>query len=76
MGRPVALSLELDQESKSYAYVHRAGCRDLRDPIPLGPIHALDDIGVIVSENTGWECDDAYPYISPCARAEFKGENQ
>jgi hypothetical protein len=64
----VRVELELDQSSKSYGFVHVAGCRDLRDPLPLGAVSSFADIGVIVGENTGWDCDDEYTSISPCAR--------
>lgn len=69
---PASLSIELDSGSKSYGYIHVAGCRDLKDPEPLGAIHSLVDVGVIVAECTGWECEDKYPLIAPCAKNAFK----
>jgi hypothetical protein len=69
--KPVSLAIELDQDSKGYAYLHLSGCRDLKDPEPIGPVHSLEDAGAIVAEFTGWDCEGEYPLISPCARKAF-----
>lgn len=65
------LAIELDQAiERNYGRVHRAGCRDLRDPEPIGDAETLAEIPALIEAATGWDAttDPAY-YIghrAPC----------
>lgn len=73
----VAAVIEMAGDGAGYGVVHLAGCRDVRDPLPLGAV-ACDlspgenDLGVIVAECTGWDCDEKYEALAPCFRDAHK----
>lgn len=64
---PASLVVEMG-DGPRYGYVHVAGCRDVRDPLPLGAIYSLADLGAIVSECTGWDCEDHYEAVAACVK--------
>jgi hypothetical protein len=63
------LAVELDQSTDGYGTVHRAGCRDLRDPEILGETDTRAGAAALLYDATGWEIDGpADVRFAPCAR--------
>ena len=64
------LSIEMDQSARGgngYAVVHRTGCRDLRDGMPIGSATSADEVNALVEDATGWEAGD-HAGLSPCVK--------
>lgn len=54
--------------SKGYGHIHKAGCRDLKDPESFECEPTQDAIDRAANDLTGWEEDEHYT-LSPCAKA-------
>lgn len=68
---PVELVIEMDDRDMSkYGTIHKAGCRDARDPEPIGSATHRDQVGGLANALTSWDDDPDQPYqwhIAPCA---------
>lgn len=67
----VDLVIEMDDSDISkYGVIHRAGCRDARDPEPLGSATTRVEAGELANAITSWDDNANEPYlwqIAPCA---------
>lgn len=59
------LAIEM-RDGPGYGKVHREGCRDLRDPEPIGEATSRDHISALAEDATGWE--DGHTGISACVK--------
>lgn len=62
----VRFAVEYSVESKSYGYIHAAGCQDLKDAGEFECEPTVDAIAEAADEE-GCGLMDTYP-LSPCAR--------
>lgn len=70
MTKPIALAIEMnDTSTAKYGVIHAAGCRDLRDPEPIGEASTIAEANQAADDTTGWEyvpTGDGYR-LAPCA---------
>lgn len=71
------LAIEMSDDNSGYGRIHKAGCRDLRDPEGLHLPHSedlseLSDVVAALSYSLGTEwtmtASEALGYMAPCAR--------
>jgi hypothetical protein len=64
------LAVEMSRlDERRYGHVHKAGCRDLRDPESMGEAATYDQARAAFEDMTGWDDD---PYFAPCVKLEGK----
>lgn len=63
-----ALVVEMwDINAAGYGSVHRAGCRHVRDGMPMGDAQTREQARNLFLDATGWELDDdEHPHYAPC----------
>jgi hypothetical protein len=66
-----SLAIEM-ADCKSYGHIHKAGCRDLRDPEPLGQATTTAQATQLAYDLTGWEADEDGFHFAPCARKSLR----
>lgn len=59
------LAIELDNGCIGYGKVHNSGCRDLRDPEPIGDATTWTHAARLFNDLTGWEDPPSY---APCVK--------
>jgi hypothetical protein len=63
---------EHPRDPRAYGKVHRAGCRDLRDPYPLGEAGSLAEVPALIEEATGWDAtaspEHYMRHVAPCVK--------
>jgi hypothetical protein len=62
------LAIELDDSVRGYGTVHRAGCRDLRDPELLGEWSTVAEVAAAIEDATGWERTAEEVVLAPCVK--------
>jgi hypothetical protein len=74
------LSIEMhDLHTDRYGVIHKDGCRDLTDGMPIGEACTLMAASMLADEQTGWDLmydllpeDRGNAYrVAPCARKEL-----
>jgi len=68
-----SLAIEM-ADGKSYGHIHKAGCRDLRDPEPLGEATTTAQATQLAYDLTGWEADEDGFHFAPCATKHLGGK--
>ena len=64
------LMIEMDQDARGrtgYAKIHKSGCRDLSDGMPIGSATHVSEINALVEDATGWE-DGDHGGLAPCVK--------
>lgn len=61
------LMIEMDDGEKGYAKIHRSGCQDLSDGMPIGSAISAGEVNALVEDATGWE-DGDHAGLSPCVK--------
>lgn len=68
--KPVNLVIEMDDiNTRGYGVLHKAGCRDVSDPMPVGTATTVAEAQHAADDATGWDYlpeGDLYR-IAPCA---------
>lgn len=67
------LSIEFES-GPGYGHIHAEGCRDLRDPEPIGEADTIAEANRLANELTGWDddgVDESYRF-APCASRHLK----
>lgn len=64
-----------DPNYKGYGNIHKAGCRDLRDPEEFQCEPTQEAIDAAANDLTGWEENGHYT-LSPCAKAMLEDHYQ
>lgn len=64
------ISIEMaDTKGAKYGVVHKAGCRDMRDEMPLGEASTMAELQAVTDDAVCWADDDSYEYATaPCVR--------
>ena len=69
--------IEEGGSDREYHKVHVAGCRDLKDPEPIGEASGWEDLLQVVQGSYGAEEFDSMAYLKrmcpPCVKAALKG---
>lgn len=65
-GDGMKLVVEMENGPR-YASVHKEGCRDCRDPEPMGEVVDRESIGAAVERATGWDDPDDFS-VAPCVK--------
>lgn len=62
------LAIEMGGDGRKYGVIHKAGCRDLRDGMPLGEATTRDEAAALAEDacNWGYEADEWT--FAPCAK--------
>lgn len=66
----VALVAEMHGQTvrDGYGHVHKAGCRNVRDGLPIGTVSTFGEARDAYLDATGWDLDDDEdPHYAPCA---------
>lgn len=68
----MSFSIEMSNHvpTAKYGVIHKAGCRDLRDEMPLGEATDMASLQALTEEWVCWaDGDDEYRYeTAPCVR--------
>lgn len=63
------LAVEMENNN-SYSHVHREGCKDLKDPEPIGEHINIATIANLFVSDFGWEIDipEKDIHLAPCVK--------
>lgn len=64
--KSMALAIEMAETRTGYAKIHKAGCRDLRDGMPLGEATTLKAAAALAEDATYWGYEEDEWVYAPC----------
>lgn len=67
----MSFSIEMSNHvpNAKYGVIHKAGCRDLRDEMPIGEATDMDALQAAAEDWCNWADGDTYTYqTAPCVR--------
>lgn len=64
------LAIEQSQSvpSAKYGVIHKEGCRDLRDGMPLGQANSFEEAAEIAEDSMCWDYDPEDWVYAPCVK--------
>ena len=72
----IELAIEMsDNNAAKYGVIHTAGCRDLRDGMPIGTANDIAGANDAADDATGWEYRDGTHLLAPCARKSLRSQS-
>ena len=62
------LAIEMGGDGRKYSVIHREGCGDLRDGMPLGEAASKSEAADLADDATGWGYEPEEWRYAPCVK--------
>lgn len=61
-----SIAIDMDWHATRYGTIHKAGCRDLKDGMPLGTVDTIREAELAADDGTGWGYEPGEWTFAPC----------